>query len=185
MWAIRYPSFCSDCSPSPLSAASSSRALAERAFDARDRPGTVDAVTIHFAVTFLVASLLLACTPTQPSPAVNRWSISALVAPGGPRAGEDVRVLVTYRPWSSRPVPNRVDFTAVCVDCPDAKGPPEERSITGFFLLTPEMCSDASSRRGPGAESSVCWSVPMKFPYAGRWLFTSPLDVTLEVLPGR
>jgi hypothetical protein len=116
---------------------------------------------------------------------MNRWSITAGGPSGAPRAGEDVRVIVTYRPWSSRPVPNRVDFTAVCVDCPDAKGPPEDRSVTGYFLLTPEMCSEARSSKGPGPDSSICWSVPMKFPYAGRWLFTSPLDVTLEVLRGR
>lgn len=87
---------------------------------------------------------------------MKRWSITAGGASGAPRAGEDVRVIVTYRPWGSRPVPNRVDFTAVCVNCADAKGPPEDRSITGYFLLTPEMCSDATNRTGPGPDSSIC-----------------------------
>lgn len=118
----------------------------------------------------------------QPAPSgyQHPWSIRSNGAPV--RAGEDVRIVLTYRPWGSRPVPNRVDFYAVCIGCPGVAGSPVDSALGGYFLLTPEQCSDAS-RGGPGPDSAICWSVPINFPYAGRWRFTTPLDVNLDVGP--
>lgn len=136
---------------------------------------------VRRVVVLLTASVLAAACALAPQPgpsASSPWSIAANGAPI--RAGEDVRIVLTYRPWGSRPVPNRVDFYAVCIGCPGVPGAPVDSAISGFFLLTPEQCSEAS-RQGPGPESAICWSVPINFPYAGRWRFTTPLDVDLVV----
>lgn len=132
----------------------------------------------RFTVVLIALVVAMACTVTPQPAAANRWSIASNGAPV--RAGEDVRIVLTYRPWGSRPVPNRVDFYAVCLNCPGVAGAPVDSAINGFFLLTPEQCSEAS-RNGPGPDSAICWSVPISFPYAGRWRFTSPLDIDLDV----
>ncbi len=129
----------------------------------------------------LAAGCTLAPQPDPAGPSTGPWSIASNGAPV--HAGEDVRIVLTYRPWGSRPVPNRVDFYAVCMGCPGVLGAPVDSAISGFFLLTPEQCSEAS-RNGPGPDSAVCWSVPINFPYAGRWRFTTPLDVDLMVGAG-
>lgn len=144
--------------------------------------GVARMVPVRGLAILVSAIFFSACVSTNPNPRVSTgsWSIGSN---GGPvRAGEDVRIVLTYRPWSSRPVPNRLDFVALCPGCLGAVGPPEDRAIRGFLLLTPEQCSP-ESRSYPGPGSAICWSAPITFPHAGRWLFTTPFDVVLEVAP--